>query len=155
MNIQKILVPVDGSTASFEAFMWACELASRFQAQVHMVYMVDARKQVAGAGRVPIGIESGEAEARKEGVRVVEEYSKHAPPGITVEKIIAVGPPAEGIVRLASTMDIDPYRYGKPWSGGGSPSGLWLSIYLCASSCRVPGAGYPGEAGKDRGYFIN
>lgn len=43
MNIQKILVPVDGSTASFEAFMWACELASRFQAQVHMVYMVDAR----------------------------------------------------------------------------------------------------------------
>ena len=38
MNIQKILVPVDGSTASFEAFMWACELASRFQAQVHMVY---------------------------------------------------------------------------------------------------------------------
>ena len=42
MNIQKILVPVDGSTASFEAFMWACELASRFQAQVHMVYMVDA-----------------------------------------------------------------------------------------------------------------
>ena len=62
MNIQKILVPVDGSTASFEAFMWACELASRFQAQVHMVYMVDARKQVAGAGRVPIGIESGEKE---------------------------------------------------------------------------------------------
>ena len=40
MNIQKILVPVDGSTASFEAFMWACELASRFQAQVHMVYML-------------------------------------------------------------------------------------------------------------------
>ena len=97
MNIQKILVPVDGSTASFEAFMWACELASRFQAQVHMVYMVDARKQVAGAGRVPIGIESGEAEARKEGVRVVVEFSK----------IIAVGPPAEGIVRLASTMDVD------------------------------------------------
>ena len=90
MNIQKILVPVDGSTSSFEAFMWACELASRFQAQVHMVYMVDARKQVAGAGRVPIGLESGEAEARKEGVRVVEEFSKHAPPGITVEKIIAV-----------------------------------------------------------------
>lgn len=107
MNIQKILVPVDGSTASFEAFMWACELASRFQAQVHMVYMVDARKQVAGAGRVPIGIESGEKEARKEGVRVVEEFSKHALPGIMVEKIIAVGPPAEGIVRLASTMGID------------------------------------------------
>ena len=105
MNIQKILVPVDGSTASFEAFMWACELASRFQ--VHMVYMVDARKQVAGAGRVPIGIESGEKEARKEGVRVVEEFSKHALPGIMVEKIIAVGPPAEGIVRLASTMGID------------------------------------------------
>ena len=107
MNIQKILVPVDGSNASFEAFMWACELASRFQAQVHMVYMVDARKQVAGAGRVPIGIESGEKEARKEGVRVVEEFSKHALPGIMVEKIIAVGPPAEGIVRLASTMGID------------------------------------------------
>ena len=105
MNIQKILV--HGSTASFEAFMWACELASRFQAQVHMVYMVDARKQVAGAGRVPIGIESGEKEARKEGVRVVEEFSKHALPGIMVEKIIAVGPPAEGIVRLASTMGID------------------------------------------------
>lgn len=107
MNIQKILVPVDGSTSSFEAFLWACELASRFHAQVHMVYMVDARKQVAGVGRVPIGIESGEKEARKEGVRVVEEFSKHAPPGITVEKIIAVGPPAEGIVRLASTMGID------------------------------------------------
>ena len=107
MNIQKILVPVDGSTSSFEAFMWACELASRFHAQVQMVYMVDARKQVAGVGRVPIGIESGEKEARKEGVRVVEEFSKHAPPGIIVEKIIAVGPPAEGIVRLASTMGID------------------------------------------------
>ena len=107
MNIQKILVPVDGSTASFEAFMWSCELASRFQAQVHMVYMVDARKQVAGAGRVPIGIESGEKEARKEGVRVVEEFSKHALPGIMVEKINAEAPPAEAIDRLASTIGID------------------------------------------------
>ena len=32
---------------------------------------------------------------------------KLSTPGITVEKIIAVGPPAEGIVRLASTMDVD------------------------------------------------
>ena len=107
MNIQKILVPVDGSAASFDAFMWACELASRFQAQVHMLYMVDARKQVAGSGRIPIGMEGGEKEARKEGVRVVEEFSKHAPSNVKVEKIIAIGPPAEGIVKLASTMDAD------------------------------------------------
>ena len=146
MNIQKILVPVDGSTASFEAFMWACELASRFQAQVHMVYMVDARKQVAGAGRVPIGMESGEAEARKEGVRVVEEYCG---------KDYCRRASGRRYCQTGLHYGYRPYRYGKPWSGGGSPSGLWLSIYLCASSCRVPGAGYPGEAGKDRGYFIN
>ena len=32
MKIHKILVPVDGSAASFASFQWACELAQTFGA---------------------------------------------------------------------------------------------------------------------------
>lgn len=139
MKIHKILVPVDGSAASFAAFQWACELAQTFGAQLHMVYMVHVRWENSGIGRMPISRSTEESDARKEGLRVIKEFSGHAPSDIQPIQLIAVGPPAEGIVHLAHSIGVDLIIMGNRGLGmvKGLAFGSVFSYVLKHANCPV------------------
>lgn len=106
VNVQTILVPVDGSMESFNAFSWACDLAQKYKAEIYLAYVIDARKRVSNLGRTMTPSKEAK-ELREEAELVISEFKRHAPPMVRMKQAIGVGPAPEAIVKMSEEFKAD------------------------------------------------
>jgi nucleotide-binding universal stress UspA family protein len=108
----KILLPTDGSEESKEAVNHAEELAEKFDAEVHIIYVVDITKQ-AGEPRVPTQVES----MRDLGEDIVDEVENEFENALT-ETAVKVGVPHQEINNYVEEENIDLITMGSHGRSG-------------------------------------
>ena len=97
-----VLVPTDGSEAADRAVDQAYELAERFDATVHALFVVDVE------GTYPFGppVDSPLESVRAEGEAVTAEVVARAPDGVEAVPVVEEGVPHETILEYAEEHDI-------------------------------------------------
>jgi nucleotide-binding universal stress UspA family protein len=103
----EILVPVDGSEPSLHAAEHAAELAARFDAPLHALYVVDADPSPLAVSRADVREtlrEVGE-QAAENAFETVERLAEDA--GVDLETAVVEGAPAEQIVDYAGERGVD------------------------------------------------
>lgn len=103
----RVLVPTDGSEPSLRAAEHAAELAARFDATLHALYVVDADPSPLAVSRADVREtlrEVGEqaAEATFEKVQPLADDA-----GVDLETAVVEGAPAEQIVDYATEQAVD------------------------------------------------
>ncbi len=108
IRIQRILLPTDFSTYSATATKYACEFATKFDAELHLLHTLEVH--VASAPNFIMGldlskyVEESRAEAEKAMSQVLDpQWSA----GRTVVQTVVEGSPKAEIIRYARTHDID------------------------------------------------
>ncbi|WP_312907513.1 universal stress protein [Natronosalvus caseinilyticus] len=98
-----ILLPTDGSDAANSAVGQAYEVADRFGATVHVLYVIDVEQNYS--------FEASEEELaqrfREEGETVTEEAARRAPEGVDVVTAIEEGSPHQCILEYADEHGAD------------------------------------------------
>jgi nucleotide-binding universal stress UspA family protein len=107
LTCSKVLCAVDFSSGARDALEDAADLARRFGAQLTLVHVLDAPRAMGARPSVPPP-ELLEREARQLGRRL-EGWRHEAEriAGAPVRTVIADGPPAAEIARLAESGDFD------------------------------------------------
>ncbi|WP_265111254.1 universal stress protein [Halosolutus halophilus] len=100
-----ILVATDGSDAAMDATEHAIELATRFDASLSGIAVVETRTAYDNAIVDPDEAERALREQAEESIEAVESAASDA--GIPVETTIRSGVPHEEIVAYASERDVD------------------------------------------------
>jgi len=108
IQIQRILLPTDFSTYSAAATQYACELAMRFDSELHILHTLEhhlSSTPTFGFGLdLPTFISESKAAAEKKLAGIVDsDWS----PGRTVIKGVSEGSPRVEIVRYAREANID------------------------------------------------
>lgn len=102
MGYDRILVPTDGSEAASDAVDEALELAESFDAEVHVLYVVDTRlTHTILGGEVVEKLEREGEEATGEIVERAEES------GLETRREVIEGAPSEAILNYAEENGID------------------------------------------------
>lgn len=98
-----ILVPTDGSDTANSAIEQAYEIAERFTATVHLLYVMDVDQ------RYPFDLSTAQmTEAfRAEGENVTQTAADRAPDGLDVVTAVEEGVPHECILEYADERDAD------------------------------------------------
>jgi len=105
ITLEKILVPTDFSDHAGQAIKYACELARRFESELHLFHVVQPlTTNVSYGGPIPEVLLHPEEPAIAE----LEEFKAPGLEGLErVRRIVRTGPPFLEIVRYAKEMDID------------------------------------------------
>lgn len=107
----KILVPVDFSVCSEEAFRVACTLARVFSSELMVLHVVDTRT-LEGLNRLGLALPSEEKRQKKR----LSHYARatlrrllnaDAAKGLPIRRVIAEGAPFAEIARLARAEKVD------------------------------------------------
>ena len=109
--ISRILVPIDGSEHSKRALEFACDLATQYDAEVHLLYVIQSvyydKIMVLGSARVTIHMNQEEME--KAGNAVLDAAkdiaAEHGAKMVT--ETIESGSPTEVILEESKNRDID------------------------------------------------
>jgi nucleotide-binding universal stress UspA family protein len=105
--VDKILFPVDLSEVAPLIVPWVKELAQKFQAEIHVVFVARAFEHYAGLG-VPLPyIDDFETEVAKQGEKRLEEFMEEHFYGARTLARVVPGNPAEKIVEYAEEEGID------------------------------------------------
>jgi len=105
-NIQKILVPTDGSDYSMRAAEYGVGIAKMLSAQIVVVYVID-RVVIDQISKVTER-DSVEQEFKEDGQRYVSYVlGLAAKEGLKASSLLTKGNPYEQIVRLAKELKID------------------------------------------------
>lgn len=107
----KILVPVDFSPCSEEAFRIALSFAKSYQAEVLLLHVVDT-KSLEALNRLGLAPASGVAQQKKQLHHVARLNARHLlaweeAKGVTVKRILADGCPFEEIAKTARVEGVD------------------------------------------------
>ena len=84
MDIKKILVPIDGSDASERAFSYAVAFARKTEAEIILLYVVDADTLMYPVYRVSLA-ETDTASVKKKGEDILALYAQDAPEDVKAE----------------------------------------------------------------------
>ena len=107
-SIRKIMVPVDFSSTSNKAFIFAREMVDCWEGQIHLVHILDTDFL---SGAVHITIEPLDESVAKWRKRVEEKlksvYHNEDGSHLTGEIHIREGKPHEEILKLAKELDVD------------------------------------------------
>ncbi len=107
-SIRKIMVPVDFSSTSNKAFIFAREMVDCWEGQIHLVHILDTDFL---SGAVHITIEPLDESVAKWRKRVEEKlksvYHNEDGSQLTGEIHIREGKPHEEILKLAKELDVD------------------------------------------------
>lgn len=106
----KILCPVDFSEPSIEALEWAVVLTRHFGGELLVVHVVDEIPVVAATPGGPVATNAAgyQQQVVDEADRDLWELCKeHVPEELRSEREVAVGLPAQAIVRLAAEHGAD------------------------------------------------
>ncbi|WP_306060872.1 universal stress protein [Natronococcus wangiae] len=98
-----ILVPTDGSDAANSAVKQAYEIAERFTATVHVLYVMDIEQRYPFDLSIDRMVEAFKAE----GETVTETAANRAPDGVDVITAVEEGSPHERILEYADEHDAD------------------------------------------------
>lgn len=115
MAIARIMIGVDGSEDSRVALEWAAGLASQLDAEVVAVHALGLLERLSPAGD-PVPAAPHRAEIQR-----VFEHEWCAPldaAGVRSRRLMADGPPAMVLLRLASEEDVDLVVVGSRGVGG-------------------------------------
>lgn len=126
--LSKILVPIDGSKHSEKALQFACDVASKFDAAVHIVHVPQgiASDRVMVLGGASIVIHADKDEIEKAGRQLIDaatELAEKTVPGKVATQLRA-GDPAAEIVDCAKEIGADCIVIGS--RGLGDFAGLLL-----------------------------
>lgn len=114
-TIERIMIGVDGSEDSRVALEWAAGLARQLDAEIVAVHAVGLLEHLVPAGEpVP-------AAAHREEVQRVFEQHWCAPldaAGVRARRLMADGPPAMVLLRVATDEDVDLIVVGSRGVGG-------------------------------------
>jgi nucleotide-binding universal stress UspA family protein len=107
-NVQTLLFPTDFSDLSVGALPWAMDLADKYQAEIHCIYVVEEPQIYSsldmGTVAIPTTGELMESATARMG-NFAEQYLNNAPHGYR-EKIV-IGHAATEIVNYANEQDVD------------------------------------------------
>ena len=104
-NIQKILIPTDGSDYSIRAAEYSISIAKMLDAQIIVVYVID--EVVLDQLSKVTGRENVEQELKQDGQRYINYVLGLAEKeGVKADSILAKGRPFEQIVHLAKGLNI-------------------------------------------------
>ncbi len=105
--VDKILFPVDLSEVTPLIVPWVKELAQKFQAEIHVIFVARAFEHYAGLG-VPLPyIDNFEAEVAKQGEKRLKEFMEEHFYGARIQSRVVPGNPAEKIIDYAQEEGID------------------------------------------------
>jgi nucleotide-binding universal stress UspA family protein len=108
----RILVPTDGSATAEAAMEHAVDLATRYEADIHVLHVIDTLQY-------DTSIESAVEPLRERGEEYVEQLVKTVPDTtISITTEIEVGRPARSILAFVDEHDIDLIVMGTRGRGG-------------------------------------
>lgn len=109
--ITNILVPVDGSKQSDKALEFACNLADKYNAKLHVQHTVEVtlHEHAMFVGSAGFAFEASDEDIQKAGKKVIEAAEKIIAEHDCklVETEITHGSPAQNILERAKKNDID------------------------------------------------
>lgn len=100
---ENVLVPTDGSDPAANAAEQAYEIADRFDAALHSLFVINVRENTP----LSLSAEPAVEGLRNEGERLTAEVAEGAPDGIETVTAIEKGDPDERILEYAAEGDID------------------------------------------------
>lgn len=110
MHIAKILVPTDFSDNAKAAIEYGCELARQFNAELHLLNVVDSNigtysteMDMFGTANMAYDV----VEAEKRAAKLLDELPGITGEGCHVIRVTEIGTPCYGINRYAQTNEID------------------------------------------------
>lgn len=111
LDFRKILCPIDFSDPSYRALATAVELASRYQAELHVVHVVPPVPLVElppGSGSVAFDVKQYETELLASYRKTLDQaIQKFIRSDIKVTEYLELGDPAHEIVQLAERIKSD------------------------------------------------
>ncbi len=109
--ITNILAPIDGSKQSNKALEFACNLADKYEAKLHVQHTVEVtlHEHAMFVGSAGFAFEASDEDVQKAGEKVIEAAEKIIKEHDCklVETEIAHGSPAQRILERAKEKDID------------------------------------------------
>lgn len=104
----RVLVPTDGSERAYAAVEHAVDLAKRYEARLHAVYVVDVRGSEFAPGKASLWdpvVDSVRNRGNEHTGRIAEEASRA---GLEAQQaVVEAGTAAEGILSYADEHDVD------------------------------------------------
>lgn len=100
---ENVLVPTDGSEPAANAARQAYEIAERFDATLHSLFVIDVDENTP----LNLSAEPVVEGLRKEGERLTAEVAEDAPDGVETVTAIEQGSPDERILEYADSEGID------------------------------------------------
>jgi len=131
----QLVIATDGSDSGGRAVATALDLASRFDASVHAVSVVDRDRAEAAPD------EEGEAvraALRERAAAAVDAVAEQAPEGVDVTTAVREGRPAEAIVAYADEVDADGVALGTRGRGGAGGFVLGSVAEAVVRTCERP-----------------
>lgn len=106
IDVAAILVPIDFSACSLDAFRMAVSVARRYGAELLLVHVVDTR-MLAAVERLGIPVTKDRMKTVRHRVRLSFRGIMESEKGVTMRRLILEGSPFTEIMRLARTEKID------------------------------------------------
>jgi nucleotide-binding universal stress UspA family protein len=106
VDIATILVPIDFSDCSLDAFRMAVSVARRYGAGLLLVYVVDTR-MLAAVERLGIPVPKDRMKTVRHRIRLSFRGIMESEKGVTMRRLILEGSPFTEIMRLARTEKVD------------------------------------------------
>lgn len=113
--IERILLPTDGSEAAENAVDKAYELAEKFDADLHALYVIETEALPAFTN---LDTEPMREAHKRRGEDLLAEIEANAPDGVIVTKAIEEGHAESTIVEYAKDHDVDVITMGTHGRGG-------------------------------------
>jgi nucleotide-binding universal stress UspA family protein len=101
-----ILVPIDFSPCSLEAFRMAVSMARRYEAELLLVHVVDTR-MLAAVERLGIPVKADQMKTIRHRLRLSFRGIMESEKGVKMRRLILEGSPFTEIMRLARTQKVD------------------------------------------------
>jgi nucleotide-binding universal stress UspA family protein len=131
----QLVIATDGSDSGGRAVATALDLASRFDASVHAVSVVDRDRAEAAPA------EEGEAvraALHERATTAADAVAEQAPAGVEVTTTVREGRPAEAIVAYAEEVDADGVALGTRGRGGAGGFVLGSVAEAVVRTCERP-----------------
>ena len=106
MEFKKILVPVDGSDPSMNAFHCALDLAKAHKTEMILLYVIDANEMFYATNQVMLSGEFFET-MKGVGAKLIEKLVSEIPEDVPHKSICVVGIPGETASDIAKSEEVD------------------------------------------------
>ena len=116
MEFKKILVPVDGSDPSMNAFHCALDLAKAHKTEMILLYVIDANEMFYATNQVMLSGEFFET-MKGVGTKLIETLVSEIPEDVPHKSICVIGIPGETASDIAKSEEVDLIVMGNSGKG--------------------------------------